>query len=304
MSHYLNTIINKIKVQNPDHADKATKYLSEFDERIISKAESFYHKYSNYLAEENKTLDFGVECYLKMVDDMIKERMKFIRTKKYSSSSFNEVEQRVYANPDIMTYHMHGLVLAQFLWVDQVHRFAFFSQNITKYAEQTRSYLEIGGGHGLYLNEAIATLPRVKQFDLIDISQSSLALAKGIIDNDKVNYFHKNIFDFTENEDLYDFITIGEVIEHLENPLAILKKITKLLSNKGVCYITAPINAPMIDHIYLFSNENQIRELIATAGLEIIEEKIAITDNQTEDYAKKYKIPIMYAAFVKLRNSS
>ncbi len=304
MSNYLDIIINKIQVKNPEHAAKVSKHLSEFGDEVILKAEFFYQKYSDYLVKENKTLDFGVECYLKMMDAMVKERMKFIRTKKYSSSSFDEVEQRVYANPDVMTYHMHGLVLAQFLWVDQVHRFKFFSQNITKYAQQAKNYLEIGGGHGLYLNEAIASLPQIQQFDLVDISASSLALAKGIIANNNINYYHKNIFDFTEKDSSYDFITIGEVIEHLEDPLAILKKIAKLLSKQGICYITAPINAPMIDHIYLFSNETEIRELFAMAGLEIIEEKIAITDNHTADYAQKYKIPIMYAAFVKPLNVS
>lgn len=299
MSNYLDIILNKIETQNPEHAAKIVKGLSEFGEETISKANSFYKKYADYLATRNKTLDFGVECYLKMLDDMLKERIKFIRAKKYSNSSFEEVEQRVYANPDIMTYHMHGLVLAQFLWFDQIHRFLFFSQNLQKYGEIANKYLEIGGGHGLYLNEAINLLTNISQFDLVDISQSSLDLAKGIISNNKVNYYHKNIFDFDENQNKHDFITIGEVIEHLEDPLALLKKVVKLLSNEGICYITTPINAPMIDHIYLFNNEEQIRELFALAGLEILEEKIAITDNQTEIYANKHKIPVMYAAFVK-----
>ena len=199
-----------------------------------------------------------------------------------------------------MTYHMHGLVLAQFLWFDQYERIRFFIQNLKKYFPSQNKYLEIGGGHGLYIFEALNHLPEIKQFDLVDISQSSLDLAKGIIDTSRINYHLKNIFDFSDAEK-YDFITIGEVLEHVEDPLSLLKKIARLLSENGVCYITTPINAPMIDHIYLFHNATEIRDLFDLAGFKIIEERIVISEKMTEKEAAKYKVPVMYAAFIKIK---
>lgn len=50
---------------------------------------------------------------------MLEERLAFIRKGTYSNTSFEEVEKNVYATPEVMSYHMHGLVLAQFLWFDQ-----------------------------------------------------------------------------------------------------------------------------------------------------------------------------------------
>ena len=58
----------------------------------------------------------------------------------------------------------------------------------------------------------------------------------------------------------------------------------------------------MIDHIYLFQNAGEIRNLFDLAGFEIIKEKIAISFNKTATYAEKYKTPIMFAAFIRLKN--
>ena len=298
MNTSLEQILNKIESQNPVHFSKLKTNLADLDTDFTIAANNFFDKYFSYLSRNKIEIDFGVNCYLHMISDMLEERIKFIREGSYSNTSFDDVEKRIYGNPEIMTYHMHGLVLAQFLWFDQYERFLFFSENLKTYQSKIQKYLEIGGGHGLYINEAIALIPETKQFDLVDISQSSLDLAKGIVNNERINYYLKNIFDFSEDEK-YDFITIGEVLEHVEDPLSLLEKIGQLLSQNGVCYITTPINAPMIDHIYLFNDEEEIRELLKKANFEIIKERIVISEKITEKQASKRKVPIMYAAFIK-----
>lgn len=298
MSSILEIVLDKIEAKNPEHAAKLRKNNEALGEDHAMMAEKFFKKYEAFLKRENKTIDFGVDCYLHMCADMLVERTRFIESGRYSSSSFDEVENRVYGNPEIMTYHMHGLVLGQFLWFDQYHRIAFFVEKLTLYASHAKKYLEIGGGHGLYINEALNLLPGVNQFDLVDISQSSIDLAKGIILDPRVNYYLKNIFDFSDSE-IYDFVTMGEVLEHVEEPLILLQKIGRLIGKKGMCYLTTPINAPMIDHIYLFSNESEIRDLLNLAGFEIVEEKIVISEHVSPKLAQKFKVPIMYAAFIK-----
>ncbi|MHC1775968.1 MAG: class I SAM-dependent methyltransferase [Lentimicrobium sp.] len=265
------------------------------------KADLFFSQYDSFLAKKKLNLDFGIDCYLQMLDDIALERNSFIRNGQYSSCSFDEVEKRVYGNPEVMNYHMHGLVLAQFLWFEQFERFSFFSANLKKYATKTKNYLEIGGGHGLYIFEALKLLPEAGKFDLVDVSRSSIDLASGIIDNDKVNYHLKNIFDFS-TDGSYDFVTMGEVLEHVEDPLVLLRKIGELIGNTGVSFISTPINSPMIDHIYLFNDEQEIRELLNTAGLEVVDEMKVISEHVSENYARKFKVPIMFAAIVKLKN--
>lgn len=299
MDNYIQLLLEKIEAKNPEHAAKLRKNLEGMDSTYFEMAGRFYSNYDAYLQREAQTLDFGISRYLKLCADMTDERIKFMATGKYSSTSFEEVEKRVYGNTDTMTYHMHGLVLGQFLWFEQYERIKFFCDRIQHYAgDKPGKYLEIGGGHGLYMMEALRHLTAYNRFDLVDISESSLQLAKGIINDPRVNYYLKNIFDFTES-DKYDFITMGEVLEHLEDPLQILKKIATLIGDTGRAYLTTPVNSPMIDHIYLFNHEQEIRDLFREAGLEIVEEKVVISEKIPESRARKYKAPIMYAAFVK-----
>ena len=167
----LETILYKIRDKNPLHADKIEANTNDLGKEYTASANLFFDKYQTYLEKNNMTLDFGVSCYLHMIEDMLEERFKFIRTGNYSNTSFEDVEKRIYGNSEIMNYHMHGLVLAQFLWFDQYERILFFKENIGKYIINKNNYLEIGGGHGLYIFEALNTLPDIKQFDLVDISQ-------------------------------------------------------------------------------------------------------------------------------------
>ena len=301
MNNYIEIFLNKIENINPKHAIKLRSNLAELDSNYYQIGNSFFEKYEKYLLLNNLTLDFGINCYLKMLDDMVEERINFIKNGTYSNSSFTEVEKKVYANSEVMVYHMHGLVLAQFLWFDQYERIKFFVDNLFKYFQKGQKYLEIGGGHGLFVNEALKILPATTQFHLVDISESSLTLAKGIINSNRVECYLKNIFDF-HNDDCFDFVTIGEVLEHLEDPLSLLKKINNFLNKNGVCYLTTPINSPMIDHIYLFKNEQEIRDLIKEADFEILQEKIVISEKIATEKAVKFKVPIMYATFIKKIN--
>lgn len=297
MNNVFEYVFEKIEELSPSHALKISKILSKYDDSFFKDATSFWLDYSDWLETQNKTIDFAIDAYLRMLKKMEEEQLYFFRNGKYSNSSFKEVEDAVYLNPNIMTDHMHGLVLAQFLWFEQYQRFLFFKQNLNS---NIKNYLEIAGGHGLYVHEALKQLPHTTNFDFVDISKSSMLLAQGINKTKRINYILANIFEY-ENSYKYDFINAGEILEHLENPLDLLIKIRSLLAIDGVAYITTPINAPMIDHIYLFNSAEEIREMIFKSGMDIIMEKSSVAYNKTEKFAQKHKIPVMYGAFVKSR---
>jgi len=134
--------------------------------------------------------------------------------------------------------------------------------------------------------------------DVVDISESSINLAKNLINNDRINFTLANIFDFNSNKK-YDFITMGEVLEHVENPLSLLLKLNELLNKNGTLYITAPTNAPTIDHIYLFKNINEIKSLLNKAGFKIEKDIYFYAEDLPEEMAEKMEIALMYGAFLK-----
>jgi 2-polyprenyl-3-methyl-5-hydroxy-6-metoxy-1,4-benzoquinol methylase len=107
-----------------------------------------------------------------------------------------------------------------------------------------------------------------------------------------------DIFDLPETEP-YDFITMGEVLEHVEQPLSLLRRLQQLLSPEGRAYITTPANAPTRDHIYLFNNAAEIREMFAAAGFIIENEVTYCPAGMDPKKAERLKLPLMFGAFLK-----
>ncbi len=315
MKPLLSHILNYIKEKNPAHGAKLNGWILQMDENYFSAAEGFFSRYKTFIESTGKNIDYGIDCYLKLCAQMIYERLEFVRSGKYANTSFEEVEKSIYLNPEMFEYHMHGLVFAQFLWREQYTRFEFFSSHIRDFLsakpqspqttdgrDSAGTYLEIGGGHALYILEAIKKSNEKINFQLVDISPSSMELAKGIAKNLPINFLLKNIFDFSP-EEKFDFITMGEVIEHVEDPLSLLIKVRELLSENGAAFISTPANSPTIDHIYLFNNADEIRSMLNEAGLEIIHEKTQYAEEMKEERAQKLKIALMFAAFVKAKTN-
>lgn len=294
----VNYICERIEALNPIHSKKLRKSMEFFDDKYNELAGAFFEKYIQLLHAENKTLDYAIDCYLKMIADVNAETLEFLRTGKYSSSTFDEVNARVYASPETMAYYMHGLILSQFLWKHHYQVFDYFINTLPQYINTTKSYLEVGVGHGLYLSKSLEILDDEASFTVVDISETSITLAKHFTNNSRIAFNLRDIFDF-DNEEKFDFITLGEVLEHVEDPLKLLSKLNSLLSENGTLFFTTPTNAPAIDHIYLFNNVEEIRKIVRQAGFQIIGERAFLSEEVSPEKAEKYKIAVLYAAFIK-----
>lgn len=300
MNLTLQSIIERIQQQDPLHAKKLKRNLKNLSSDYETKCNVFLEKYQNYLSSSNKSLENGVDNYLKMIADFMYEQLRFSETGKYSSTSFEEVNKRVYNNPEVMDYFMNGLLLSQVLWKHHYSIFSFFSQNFPKYKNNIYNYLEIGGGHGLFISEAINVLGNNTKFTLVDISPTSIEVSKKFIGAHPVEYVLSDIFKYETNTK-YNFITMGEVIEHVEDPVALLNKLKELLAPNGVIFMTTPTNAPSIDHIYLFRNAQEVIDIIQKAGLEVIEDIKVYAEDLPEEMAIELKVTMMYGCFLKLK---
>lgn len=298
----LDYIIERISKKNILHSKKLKNNLKKLDDAYFSKTNDFLQRYEKMLYSKNKSIDYAIDCYLQMLADVNYESVQFIQTGEYSSKSFEEVNQRVYSNPDVMEYYIHGLLLRQFLLPQNYNILLFFNNIIKESSSKINHYLEVGGGHGLYISEAINLIGEKAAFNLVDISQSSIEMAQILIGKDNISYILSDIFDYTPASK-YDFISMGEVLEHVEEPVALLKKLLTLLNDDGKLFITTITNAPAIDHIYLFRNANEIREVIAAAGFVIEDELCIWSEDMPAEKAEKYKVSMMYAGvLVKVKN--
>ena len=299
MHSFLEFSVSRIEQLNPLHFKKVRKNLKKLaaEPGFNKYADDFFTMYDHFLGRIGRSREYAVDSYLQMISDMVHETIEFQETGKYSSTSFDEVNKRVYNNPLIMEYYMHGLLMSQFLWQHHYVVFKFFIDNMPNYKEMVGNYLEVGGGHGLYVNEAIKAFGGKVNYNVLDISESSLEMARHFVNSDKVNFILSDIFKYQPSVK-YDFITMGEVLEHVEDPKALLKRLGELLAPKGTIFITTPTNAPTIDHLYLFRNAEEIRELIHQAGFSIEKEIKAYAEDVPEELAEQLKITLIYAAFI------
>jgi 2-polyprenyl-3-methyl-5-hydroxy-6-metoxy-1,4-benzoquinol methylase len=105
-----------------------------------------------------------------------------------------------------------------------------------------------------------------------------------------INLFNENI--------TYDFITMGEVLEHVDNPLKILRNINRILDKDGSFFMSTCVDCPAIDHIYHFKNISEIEELISKAGFKIKDKIIAYSEEMGTQMQKTYKPDISYASIL------
>jgi SAM-dependent methyltransferase len=292
--------MDRIRQLDPQYAAKLDAQFARMDSEFFGRAERSIARFEGFLSGKDKTLDYGIDCHLKLRSAMIEDRKDFLRSGRYASSSFREVEQRVYANPDIMEYHMYGLVFSQFFWPEQYARLEFFCRGLPSYRDRIGSYLELGGGHGIYIACATEILDPRTHLELIDISPTSMNLAQVMNTSDRIQYHLCNVFDYPRDRK-FDLVVAGEILEHLEEPQRLLAKIRELLTPGGRAFISTPVNSATVDHIHLFHNAQEIRDLLGSEGFVIESEATRYSEDLPERQAQKLKVPQMFAAFTRVQ---
>lgn len=297
---FLQEIIEEIKKKDKLHFKKIE---GNIDYVIKNHEPEFIELLSlicNYFKGLNISTDTIATDYLRMINDVRKEGLYFYRHGSYRCKNQKEAYEQVYSQKDVMSYYMNALLISQVLWKHHFNIFIYFQENLRKLfvGDTPLKVLDVGPGHGFFSYLIKKNYPNYQVMDLVDISETSLAMTKSIIgdDNGKINYFNKDVFDFDESEK-YDFIVLGEILEHLDDPKSILVKLSKLLSDRGSFWITTPTNAPALDHVYLFKKKEDIMDLVTDAGLKITDIGSFIAEDIDEETANKLRITNMVGLF-------
>ena len=220
-------------------------------------------------SENNYDIDYIVDSYLFLNNMIMEESYYFVSNNNYRYSTFKEVEDIVYANKEYMEKYMIGLAVSEYIWINHLKMIRYFENHSDIFKGE--KYLEIGPGFGQYLSRAILKCD-FKEYFACDVSQTSVEGSnlyltyKGL--QDKCIVEHKNFFDY-DSKDKFDCVLMGEVLEHVEQPLEMLEKINSLLTKNGKAFITTAINAPTTDHIYLFRSAEEVLEMAKKAGFEV-----------------------------------
>lgn len=298
----INYLKEKIFEKSSFQQKKLEDFFRKQDRKFNQEFELFLTEYIEYLNKNNMSIEYGIDAYLKMVNDMFKSQIKFMRTGKYPVANTTEAIDNVYNDRNEMLSYMIGLALSQYLWSTHYEMFNHLKDELNKNKASLKNYLEIGPGHGLFLKNAIDILDDDTNMTAIDISPISLEVSKSIIEyfypKKKIKFINEDMLKL-DLDSSCDFIVMGEVIEHVETPELLLKKISSLLSQNGKAFLSTCVNCPAIDHVYHFHTVDEIRNMFKDCGLEIISEKVLPVENLPMCEIEDKKITINYSAIVK-----
>ncbi len=238
-----------------------------------------------YTAGQGYSMEYLVDAYTFINTMVMEETYFFERNKRYRNATFEEVNEIVYQNEEYMKKYMIGLCISDYIWIQHLEMIRWFEQILQEKTSKRQAetseqrYLEIGPGLGQYLIRAL----KYGGFDdylATDLSPTSVEQCKRYmnyrgIDETAYQITQKDFFEFS-SEKKYDCIVMGEVLEHVEQPLEMLKKIRSLLKEQGMAFITTVINAPAIDHISLFRSEEEVLTLAREAGF-VVQDHICVT---------------------------
>ena len=303
MKEIIEKLLDQIGEKNPIHARRLATSIEELGEPYQAELEGFLARYAQYLLRHGRTLTEAVDSYVRFVNDMVRARVDFLSTGKYRNDSFREVNEQVYNNPEVMAYHMEGLLLSQFLWQHHYLMLQFFRDKMMPLAPKTRRYLEVGGGHGLHVDIFGKLAGPCCEIDVLDISSTSLEMCRQLIAVPVSRFLLQDIYHYRP-EHPYDLISMGEVLEHVEDPVSLLMRLREMLSEHGRVFVTTPTNAPTVDHIFLFHDLPHIREIIAAADFSIESEVALASERTTDERIEKLKLTVLFGAILKKRSAS
>jgi len=251
-------VANLIIQKKPLHRSFMTASLKALTNEEKASAE----EYIEFLLTSGSTEEGLCDAYLMVIRDMYKEELYFRRTGRYRCASYSEALEAVYNNDVYMRQYMIGLGLSSYWWINHALMVRFFKKTLRTCVG--RIYREIGPGHGLYFLAAMRG-SALHTFQGIDISATSVELTNRVVRS----AFSRDIKDYriwqgdflTESFDTpANVLVMGEVLEHVENPMLFLRRAYEVTTEDAVVFF---------DHIFNPGSVESLEALIEEAGFHI-----------------------------------
>jgi ubiquinone/menaquinone biosynthesis C-methylase UbiE len=262
-------LFSEIASRNAIHSAFVAQAIAELTTDEVDRFEGLLC----YLRLRGLSIDDIADCYLTIVEDTLAEQMHFLRHKKYRCSTYAEVAAHVYHDRGYMNKYMYGLLISAFFWPNHLRVARFFRDSLPK--GKGGRYLEVGPGHGYFMMTS-AACGAFESLTGVDISSASVEQTKAIIEHfapDAAAACCVRQGDFLEAdwlaENSCDAVVMGEVIEHVEQPAAFLRRVAEISKPDAFIYVTTCINAPAVDHIYLWRSPEELEQMIRECGLSI-----------------------------------
>lgn len=265
------------------------EYLT-FSEEILSVLHKKYRAVGDFERALQAFIRFSIE-FLVLQSKLNKERH-------YLYSSFEEVNKAVYQDRGMKDYYLDGQLLSQIFWPNHYKMVQYFKE-LRSSVLPSAIILDVPAGGGIY-SYTIAKYFSYKKFLSVDISSYSVAYTKDLLrytnlETHNLSVEVRDVYTM-KDQNAYDFISCGELLEHLECPEDLLSQFLCMLKDDGILFLTTAIWAANIDHIYLFRNVKEVREMIERFFS--IKSELILPVSLEDFQEDMHEVPINYACIL------
>ncbi len=294
---YINKIKNLINEKFPQFEKNFNKQISLFGDKWLnefdSELEIFFKNDQSILKALQGYVNFSLEA--------MRLQIKFNIKKEYENKTYAQASSEVYFSERyMMDLYLPGNHLSHYLWKHHYKQQIFFNKKFLKYCNLSKKsiFFDIGIGTGFYSKKMLQSLPNSIGFGF-DLSPYSIKYAKRMMNlfkcENRYKIIKQNIIKKKPKE-LADYILCIELLEHLENPQLFLNHLFRMMKKGGYGLISAAINAPNQDHIYLYRKYNEVQKQLKASGFRIID---FVNDKAYKPTKKSLIVPENVAFIVK-----
>jgi 2-polyprenyl-3-methyl-5-hydroxy-6-metoxy-1,4-benzoquinol methylase len=276
MQEHTQTLIDHVLRRWPEHGNFLQKSFKARTPESETVAEQLARAILTLATHHPKGMDGLCDDYRFLVEvTILQEEIHFRRHGRYRLSTFAEAHAQVYSNAAFMASYMHGLLATQVLWPNHCSAFTHF---VTRYLPSLPAgarHLEIGPGHGLYMQFA-ASSANVASLTGWDLSATSIEATRDALRvlgaKQPVELVLQNLFDApARTHQGFDSVVMSELVEHLEEPVVALRAVREHMAPGGRLFVHVPANAPSPDHIFLVTSLAHACSVIEQAGFKVID---------------------------------
>ena len=258
-----------------------------------------------YVASRSQDdLETELEAFATVSMDFLRLQARFMRTGKYArEGGAAELVEELYNDESKMKgYYLDGLALTYALWPNHARMITFMAESFLPRLRPGDRVAEVGVGHGLLAALMFDAVPDL-QYVGVDISQSSLdyagaALVGTGVDANRISMVHADAM----SGDLvrlggdagFDAVVCCEVVEHVDKPDVMLTALSEALAPARPGFVSTVANMEADDHVYLYSDVDEIRSMLATTGWAVLQDLPNVLPGG-EDWDP---LPVNYSAVV------